>query len=288
MAGRPARSTSPADRFDASVFDHAVLDHAEALGKHLLVHFDGTPLSLHAHLVMAGRWSIRKHTRALDGDYPRTEPPIKAVVDWRLLSSTHHAELTDAAICEVLDPDGVARLRDRLGADPLRDDADPETALRRISRSRRTIGELIVDQSIIAGVGNVYRAELLYRARLDPFCPGNQIPPGRLDRLWADTVDLMAVGLGAGWIVTDPEQLHQARDALLRGERVPRWPKRYAVYNRAGRACLQCGERIRAERLGRQRIFWCPRCQSGGDDGPGLVAAVPNRTPAMSSGDTGV
>ena len=124
---------------------------------------------------------------------------------------------------------------------------------------------------MIAGIGNVYRAELLHRARLDPFTPGHDIDDDTFWRLWQDTVDLMTIGLGAGWIVTDVQQVAAARLALVRGEQVPHWPKRYAVYGRAGKPCQVCGTTVLAERVGLQRLFWCPVCQHAGPPRPGAV-----------------
>jgi len=261
LAGQQVRSSSPNGALDAALFDERVVAGAQAVGKHLLVSAVDVPLTVHLHLAMDGAVSVRRHSRALAGAYPRTEPPIHGNVAWRLLSATHHAEVTDPAVCELLDEDGVLALRARLGPDPLRDDADPDLARRRIQSSRRAVGVLILDQKVIAGIGNVYRAELLHRARLDPFTPGHDIDDDIFAALWQDAVDLMTLGLGAGWIVTDEAQMAAAREVLVRGERVPRWPKRYAVYGRAGKPCHVCGTTVRAERMGLQRLFWCPGCQ---------------------------
>lgn len=261
LMGQPVRSTSPNGAFDAALFDGRIFADAQAVGKHLLVTAVDVPMTAHLHLAMDGAFSIRRHKRALDGAFPRTEPPVHGNVAWRMLTATHHAELTDPAVCQLLDDDGVLALRARLGPDPLREDAEPEAARRRIQNSRRPIGALIIDQKVIAGIGNVYRAELLHRARLDPFTPGHDISDETFDALWSDTVDLMTLGLGAGWIVTDEAQMAAARELLVRDERVPRWPKRYAVYGRAGKPCHVCGTTIRAQRVGLQRLFWCPGCQ---------------------------
>ncbi|MFC7490715.1 MULTISPECIES: Fpg/Nei family DNA glycosylase [unclassified Knoellia] len=262
FVGQPVRSRSPNATFDAGVFDGQVVADAQAVGKHLLVTAHGVGPTVHLHLAMDGAFAVRRHRRVLDGAFPRTEPPVHGNVAWRLLSATHHGELTDPAVCELLDSDGVIALRARLGPDPLRDDAEPEAARRRIQSSRRPIGALLVDQKVIAGIGNVYRAELLYRAGLDPFKAGHDVDDDTFDALWQDAVDLMTLGLGAGWIVTDEAQLAAARAVLVRDERVPRWPKRYAVYGRAGKPCHVCGTTVQAQRMGLQRLFWCPGCQA--------------------------
>ena len=132
LAGQPVRSSSPNGTFDAGVFDGQVVAGAEAVGKHLLVTAVGVAWTAHLHLAMDGAVSVRHHRRALDGAFPRTEPPVHGNIAWRLLSATHHADVTDPAVCELLDLDGVLALRGRLGPDPLRADAEPDLARRRV------------------------------------------------------------------------------------------------------------------------------------------------------------
>ncbi|KRE42938.1 hypothetical protein [Knoellia sp. Soil729] len=142
------------------------------------------PLTVHLHLAMDGAVSVRRHHRALDGPYPRTAPPIHGNVAWRLLSASHHAEVTDPAVCELLDEDGVLALRARLGPDPLREDAEPDVARRRIQNSRRPIGALLTDQKVRYAVygragqpchvcGMTVRVVLMGRQRMF-WCPGCQ------------------------------------------------------------------------------------------------------------------
>ena len=270
LTGRPVRSrgypTPPAD-FDADVVDGAVVGHPEAHGKHLLVPFIDRPVTAHLHLGMAGRVSVRRHRRALGADgFPRTDPPGSPGLRWRLLTTDHLAEISAPTICEWLDAEGVAALHARLGPDPLRADADPESFRRKVARSRRAIGHLVLDQSVIAGIGNVYRAEILWRLRIDPWLPGRDLDAWHVDRIWDEAVALLQIGLGAGWIVTDDAQLRAARQFLVRGERVPRWTKIYAVYGRAGRPCHVCTTPVRAAPMGQQRLFWCPTCQPAAHD----------------------
>ncbi|PZU43585.1 MAG: formamidopyrimidine-DNA glycosylase [Arsenicicoccus sp.] len=263
LVGQTGRSSGPVTEvFDPAVVDGSAVAGAEAHGKHLLVHLGESRWSGHFHLGMHGRVSVRRHRRALGEDgLPRTDPPVPEGLAWRFLTGAFLLEVTRPTVCELLDAEGLAALHARLGPDPLRDDADPEVAVSRLHRSRRALGVLLLDQGVVSGIGNVYRAELLWRARIDPHSPGRAVPPEALQTLWQDAIDLMTVGLGAGWIVTDPGQLTDARDLLTRGEPVPRWPKRYAVYLRRGRPCPRCGETVRAERMGLQTAYWCPGCQ---------------------------
>ncbi|WP_342371850.1 Fpg/Nei family DNA glycosylase [Propioniciclava soli] len=263
LVDQPGRSQGPVtEQFDPRALDGRAVAGAEAHGKHLLIHLHGTDLSPHLHLGMHGAVSVRQHRRALGpDDLPRTDPPDPAGLAWRHLTATHLLEVTRPTVCELLDADGRAALHARLGPDPLRDDADPAEAIARLHASRRAIGALLVDQSVVSGIGNVYRAELLWRAGLDPHTPGNALDPDTLRALWDDAFDLMTIGLGAGWIVAHPTQLADARALLARGEAVPRWPKRYAVYLRRGEPCPRCGTPVASERLGLQTMYWCPGCQ---------------------------
>jgi endonuclease-8/formamidopyrimidine-DNA glycosylase len=106
-----------------------------------------------------------------------------------------------------------------------------------------------MDQSVLAGVGNIYRAELLYRARVHPNRPGTSLAARTLRGIWRDAVVLMADGVRAGRIVTtDPEDRHTQRDA-------------WYVYHRDGTPCLRCGTRVQVADLTGRKVYWCPRCQ---------------------------
>ena len=143
----------------------------------------------------------------------------------------------------------------RLGPDPLRSDADPSWAWARITKSRRPIGALLMDQTVMAGVGNVYRSELLFRHRIDPFRPGRGISEAEFDTAWTDLVALMKVGLRGGKIVVvRPEHDHGPPSYL------PDRPRTY-VYRRAGEPCRVCGTTISTTVLEGRNVFWCPNCQ---------------------------
>ncbi len=254
-------ASSPQGRFvaGAALVDGSVWQGAEAHGKHLLVDLDlprelaGT--RLHVHLGLFGRFSVRQHRRKA-----RPAPddlPVRGQVRLRLVNDTHVGDLRGPTACTLVDADEVAALLARLGPDPLRDDADPEAGWRTISRSRRSIGALLMDQSVIAGVGNVYRAEVLHRARLDPFTPGRSVPREVYDELWSDLVRLMAVGVEVGSIVTREDDLERTLHWEGRG----RFRASYEVYRRAGQPCRRCGGRIRSAEVVARTLTWCPGCQ---------------------------
>lgn len=261
FAGQVADVTSPHGREDiALALTGRRVREAEAWGKHLLVHVEGSP-TLHCHLGMFGRFSVRLHRRAVKDGRLRTAPPATGAEHVRFLTLTHLGELTRPTVCELLDEDGVARLVDRLGPDPLRPEHDAEAAVAALGRSTRAVGALLLEQSVVAGIGNVYRAELLHRAGLSPWTPGRAIERDRLAALWQDAIRLMDLGAAAGWIITDEQQIASAIPYLEAGTRVPRWSTTYAVYQRAGRPCRRCGSPVESAMQGRQRVFWCPGCQ---------------------------
>ena len=164
--GRPVAVSSPQGRFatSAELVDGRVLESAEAHGKHLFHHY-GPDLVVHVHLGLYGKFS--------DDRLPAEEP--RGQVRMRMIGETHYADLRGPTACELLTDAEVDAIHARLGADPLRDDADPDRAWARISRSRAPLATLLMDQSVIAGVGNVYRAEALFRHGLDPQLPGREL-----------------------------------------------------------------------------------------------------------------
>ena len=175
----------------------------------------------------------------------------------RLLGEHGVADLTGPTACELLDAEGVAAVRARLGPDPLRSDADPDVFVRGVRRRRRTIGELLMDQSIISGIGNIFRAETLLRCDISPFLPGNRVDEARVRAVWDDLVPLMEYGVATGFITT--VEVEDVPEPLPTGdEEAGRW----YVYHRAGRPCLRCGTPVRERKVAGRRLFWCPTCQA--------------------------
>lgn len=251
FAGSSVRVTSPQGRFAeaAALLDRSVLRDATSWGKHLFIDFDGDRL-VHVHLGLYGRFDI------IDSDRP--EPPV-GQVRLRLQSSTAYADLRGATTCDLITSQQQDLIIDRLGPDPLRPDADPLRAWARIHRSRLPIGALLMDQQVLAGVGNVYRAEVLYRQRIDPQRPGNTVRRGQFLALWSDLVDLMAEGVRVGRI--DTVRPEHTPEAMGRAPRVDDHGGEVYVYRRTGQPCLVCGSQVRTSVLQQRNLFWCPRCQ---------------------------
>ncbi len=217
FAGSLVAASSPQGRFaaEASVLDGTRLLAADAAGKHLFVEFDHDHV-VHVHLGLIGGFSV---------DSAATEvPPPVGQVRLRLVAETapgswSYADLRGATRCDLVTSARRDEVLAGLGPDPLRADADPERAWQRISRSHRPIGELLMDQQVIAGVGNVYRAEVLFRQRLDPRRPGRTLRRRQFQAIWDDLVELMAEGVRSGRI--DTVRPEHTPEAMGRPRRAP-------------------------------------------------------------------
>ena len=185
------------------------------------------------------------------------EPPEpRGAVRLRLAGEHGVADLTGPAACELLDAEGLAAVRRRLGPDPLRDDGDIEVFVAEVRRRRRPIGELLMDQSVISGVGNIFRAETLLRCGVSPFRAGDRLSADRVRSLWRDLVPLMEYGVATGFITT--VEAADVPDPLPEGdEEAARW----YVYHRTARPCLRCGAPVRERTVAGRRLFWCAACQ---------------------------
>ncbi len=244
----PVRVGSPQGRFTdgAALVDGHVLRKADAYGKHLFHHYAGDRV-VHIHLGLYGTFTEFPTAGLLD--------PV-GQVRMRMVGADYGTDLRGPTRCEVITEDEIGDVVARLGPDPLRPDADPSLAWMRIAKSRRAVGALVMDQSVLAGVGNVYRSELLYRHRIDPFRPGTTITADEFDALWTDLVALMKVGVRRGKIVVIRPQ--DDRGAPSYG---PGRPRTY-VYRRAGEPCRVCGTTVRTVELEGRNLFWCPTCQT--------------------------
>lgn len=249
--GAEVRVHSPQGRFtsSASLVDGSVLERAEAHGKHLF-HFYGPDRVVHIHLGLYGGFT----EFALPPEQPRGQ------VRMRLVGRTHGTDLRGPNACELLTDAEVTALRSRLGPDPLRRDAEPERAERRISRSRTSIATLLLDQKVLAGVGNVYRAEVLFRHAIPPYTPGRELGHERWELIWNDLARLMADGVRAGRI--DTVRPEHEPEVTGRAPRQDRHGGEVYVYRRAGQPCLVCGTSVVTADLAGRKLYWCPGCQA--------------------------
>jgi DNA-formamidopyrimidine glycosylase len=272
FGGRLTASSSPQGRFadGAAILTDRTLAQGDAFGKHLLVAFDGLADRLHIHLGTAGKLGI----------FPGPPPTPVGAVRWRLTSGQAYADLRGPAACDLLAPVAVDALLARLGPDPLRPDADADRAWARIHSSRAPMAVLLMDQSALAGVGNIFRAEVLFRHRIDPWLQGRLLRRAEWDALWDDLVELMEYAVARGRI--DSVLAEHEPEAMGRPPRVDRHGGEVYVYRRAGQACHVCGTIVRTEVVATRNLFWCPVCQrrsrrrvpSGGSARAGAVAST--------------
>lgn len=248
---RPVRVSSPQGRFarDAAIVDGRVLRRAEAYGKHLFHVYESDAI-VHVHLGLIGAFRQQE----LPGEPPR------GAVRMRMVGETHLVDLTGPIRCQVVNPAEMSAVVAGLGPDPLRRDADPDLAWRRLSRSRQTVAQLLMDQRVLAGVGNVYRAEILFRHGVDPLTPGRELDRALWTDMWDDLVSLMRTGVRRNRIDTVRDE-HLPR-AMGRAPRADRHGGEVYVYRRTDQPCLVCGTPVRTRDLAGRNLYWCPACQA--------------------------
>jgi len=236
--------SSPQGRFEAGArqIDGARLERIEAFGKHLFYWWSGNHV-LHIHLGLYGKF--RNHQS------PPPQP--RGAVRLRVVGQEHAFDLNGPTACELIGPQGRDKIVARLGADPLRNDADVEKAWTRISRSRAAIGKLLLDQSVIAGAGNIYRAEVLFANRIDPDRAGNTLTREEFDVIWQTLVDMLSIGVRYNRIITaDPQEVGKPRSRMTRTERLMCYKKEL---------CPRCQAEIKVWDLAARKMYACPKCQ---------------------------
>ncbi len=246
FAGEVVKIDSPQGRFssEAKRISSRKLERARAIGKQLFLEFDND-LTLRVHLGIYGKW--RRHS-------PGPMPEVVGEVRARFSSSKAIFELRGPTACEVLEEAEVKAIEKRLGPDPLNPDPRGKQKHRFVEKvlvSRVSIGQLLMNQEVISGIGNVYRAELLFRASIDPHTAGNQLSREQVEYLWDDSVKLLKVGVKTSYMIT--------RDELF--TKRPSKADRNWVYKREGQPCRKCATNISIELMAGRKLYWCPGCQ---------------------------
>jgi formamidopyrimidine-DNA glycosylase len=212
----------------------------------------GAPRRARVHVRMS------EQTTGLPDEGEEWPPPVVGQVRLRLLTATTCADLRGPTSCELLTADEVAAAIAKLGPDPLVDDvaAGEEIFTRVVRRKPTAIGQLLMDPTVVSGIGNVYRAELLFRARQNPHTPGRDVPEEVVRHIWHDWVRLLSIGVETGQMMTmddlDPDAY---RAAMARRD------DRHWVYHRAGLPCRVCDTEIVVEEMATRKLYWCPYCQ---------------------------
>lgn len=286
LVGRKFSASSPNGRFadGAAAIDGRVLSRMEAVGKNLFAFFGGGDgggvagrggtavedddvVVVHVHFGMSGAWALYD---SLVDDEPEVKPTtrlrLEEVVAAAPASSTsgrgrgrkgaaggatsRFVAHLSAMTVQHGGTDLYAAKKAGLGEDPLRADADPDLLYGKVVRSKKSIGQLLMDQAYFAGPGNIYRAEILFLAGVHPTTPGAALDRPSFDRVWSATVSLLRRGYDTGSILTVDASVDPG--AAERGER------RY-IYNRS--SCARCGSRVSSWDMGGRT---CYACEGGG------------------------
>ena len=283
FTGVPVSVTSPQGRFaaDAALLDGHAIVSARAVGKQTFLEFDHG-LWLRVHLGLYGAWDfagdigvaeqlvggegeaslssigaprltrLRMSEQEKVGDDLEVFPPEPiGQVRVRLLTPTVVGDLRGPTACEVQTAEEVQESIDKLGPDPLVDDLAiaEERFVSTVRKKGVPIALLLMDQSVVSGIGNVYRAELLFRARQNPFTPGREVREEVVRALWHDWVHLLRIGYETGLMYT--------MDDEATGGVPEHW-----VYHRTGEPCLVCGTPIQMQEMATRKLYWCPTDQA--------------------------
>lgn len=247
LVGKKFQATSPNGRFTegAKAINGKVFCRIEAVGKNLFAFFGekGEDLVVvHVHFGMAGNWAVFQ-----DEEVPE---PSKT----NRLRLVHNATKITADLSAMSvnlgGMDMYHNKKAKLGHDPLRQDADPDALWSKVKSSKKSIGALIMDQSYFTGPGNIYRAEILFKAGIHPDIPGRELERNEFDLIWKHTVDLLQRGYETGSILTvDPDEAVQLGNPRMR---------RY-IYNTAH--CPRCATSIKTWDIQNRKCYACPTCQ---------------------------
>lgn len=232
-----------------TTLDEPILDDA---GENSLASI-GAPRRTRVHVRMS------EQTKGLDDAREEWPPPVVGQVRLRLMTDITAADLRGPTACVLQTPEEMLATVAKLGPDPLVGDPveNEERFVRAVRKKSTPIALLLMDQSVVSGIGNVYRAEMLYRQRLNPHTPGRDVPEDVVRALWHDWVRLLAIGVETGQMMTmDDLSAEQYRAAMASRD------DRHWVYHRAGLPCRVCGTEIALEEIGARKLYWCPRCQA--------------------------
>ena len=283
-SGHTLEASSPQGRFadGARLISGTTMASSYARGKHLFSVFEGDRI-LRVHLGIYGAWDVTssggatqragaagpqvvtslgaprvKRGRAGDEREGHFPPDPVGQVRLRLMDDDYVADLRGPTACVVLSPEEAAEVEKRLGPDPLVDDLGlgGEEFLRRMASTATPVGLALMNQNIVSGIGNVYRAEILFRHRLDPFTPSKTLSEGTVVGLWQDWAGLLAEGVATGVMMTRDDLDEEGRALALRSK-----ADRYFVYGRAGQPCRVCGGPVQLVMAQARKLYYCPTCQ---------------------------
>jgi len=275
FVGHSLTTSSPQGRFrqGARLLDGLVMDDAWAVGKQFFAAFGGDWV-LRVHLGIYGAWSVHgvSETHSLGAprkvlaeeglrqitaeDFP---PEPVGQVRLRLMSDSVVADLRGPTACEVMTPEEASQWASTLGPDPLvgEDGPNRDRFIERMSKTSTPVGVALMNQKIVSGIGNVYRAELLFRHRVDPFVPARSLSTEQLGRLWDDWGVLLRHGVASGVMVTRDDLSPAGAKKALRSRKL-----RHFVYKREGEPCVVCGVEVVMAPMQARKLYYCPHCQT--------------------------
>jgi endonuclease-8 len=213
----------------------------------------GAPRRTRVHVRMS------EQTKGLADEGLEWPPPVVGQVRLRLMTDITAADLRGPTACVLQTPEEMLATVAKLGPDPLVGDPveNEERFVRAVRKKPTPIALLLMDQSVVSGIGNVYRAEMLFRQRLNPHTPGRLVPEDIVRALWRDWVSLLAIGVETGQMMTMDDLSPEDYRAAMASRDDRHW-----VYHRAGLPCRVCGTEIALEEIGARKLYWCPRCQA--------------------------
>jgi len=246
FVGTKVRASSPQGRFaeGAALIDGRVMTDTSAHGKHLFLHFDD--VIVHVHLGLYGWFKTRKNK----GQKPAESTRL------RLENDDYISDLSGPTQCETMTVEEMIKKKSTLGEDPIHDSANPEIVWQKIKKSKKSVGQLLMDQAVVAGIGNVYRAELLFLSNVSPFMPGKDLDEKTFRKMWSDSVRLLRLGAEDGKIKTVLEEHLTNDEVKLHG-----CTQTSYVYKRTGNPCRRCDSNIMSDDMGGRTVYWCPSCQ---------------------------
>ena len=232
-----------------TVVDEEILDDA---GENSLASI-GAPRRTRVHVRMS------EQTKGLADEGFEWPPPVVGQVRLRLMTDITAADLRGPTACVLQTPEEMLASVAKLGPDPLVGDPvqNEQRFVEAVRKKQTVIALLLMDQAVVSGIGNVYRAEMLFRQRLNPHTPGREVPEDIVRALWHDWVRLLAIGVETGQMMTMDDLSPDAYRAAMASRDDRHW-----VYHRAGLPCRICGTEIALEEIGARKLYWCPRCQA--------------------------
>lgn len=253
MKGEPLSIASPQGRFTAGAqnVDGMELLNAEPYGKHLFLHFAKDKI-IHIHLALYGKHYVFQG-----------KPPIpKETVRLRVSNSEKTIDLIGPAVCELLTHEGYEKVFKRLGPDPLKLENAPDDFLDRMAKSSKPVGQVLMEQPLMVGIGNVYRAEVLFFRALNPWQEAKAISRDEWKQLWKTARELLKSGADLrGRTHTLIPELSLPKTMRVNPPKATTERFSYA-YKATGKPCLACGTPIKAEEFHGRTLYWCPTCQA--------------------------